>query len=141
MRSCSGRPPTRRHGRGGRQLCGLCRNQDAEFVDKNLTKHTRHPQHVQRPSTRQHRVRASPPDLHAATVRPGGLSNTHARTPRAAECKGRHHSPISFPPPRLRKPGNKAPQAPSSNGACAEASAPLARPPRSPSTHVSVSFV
>lgn len=40
MRSCSGRPPTRRHGRGGRQLCGLCRNQDAEFVDKSLTKHT-----------------------------------------------------------------------------------------------------
>lgn len=39
MRLCSGRPPTRRHGRGGRQLCGLCRNQDAEFVDKNLTKH------------------------------------------------------------------------------------------------------
>ena len=40
MRSCSGRPPTRRHGRGGRQLCGLRRNQDAEFVDKSLTKHT-----------------------------------------------------------------------------------------------------
>lgn len=40
MRSCSGRPPTRRHGRGGRQLCRLRRNQDAEFVDKNLTKHT-----------------------------------------------------------------------------------------------------
>ena len=40
MRLCSGRPPTRRHGRGGRQLCGLCRNQDAEFVDKNLTKHS-----------------------------------------------------------------------------------------------------
>ena len=49
MRSCSGRPPTRRRGRGGRDLCGLRRNQDAEFVDKNLTKHTPAPERATLP--------------------------------------------------------------------------------------------